>query len=268
MDLTAKHSDMGYRELLPWSHHYFKETVPHMYGCLNASFCFLALPSQRPRFWSMARNVWLWSLAFGEKEDKSWVGSFRSPKCATQSPSLPIQFHCLTQQMVQSSSKVVWANSDCYILGFHDSSYLKCPLPLSKLALAQLSDLGFCSGNYSLYGQLRHQSSSQFSFVVDNKCGETGLGDLEKFGKEMASQQEKFYQEEITIMPFSCSPLKKKELNHHLLAVVHYFQLYIIENEKVLKVWTLVIKFELDGIFVILNAWILRGKNCVMLLAK
>ena len=137
------------------------------------------------------------------------MGSFRSPKCATRPPSLPVQFPCLTQQMVQSSSKVVWADGDCYILGFHDSSYLKCLLPLSKLALAQLSDMGFCSGNYSLYGQLRHQGSSQFSFAVDDKCGETGLGDLGKFGKEMVSQPEKFYQEEITIMPLSCSPLKK-----------------------------------------------------------
>lgn len=123
-------------------------------------------------------------------------------------PLLPVQFPCLTQQMVQVSSLfrlmvtiLSWV--------FHDSSYLKCPLPLSKLALAQLSDVGFCSGNYSLLGQLRHQGSSQFSFVVDDKCGEIGLGDLGKFGKEMASQQEKFYQEEITIMPFSCSPLKK-----------------------------------------------------------
>lgn len=33
----------------------------------------------------------------------------------------------------------------------------------------------------------------------------------------------------------------------HFLAVVHYFQFYLIENEKVFQVWTVVIKFELDG---------------------
>lgn len=82
------------------------------------------------------------------------------------------------------------------------------------------------------------------------------LGDLGIFGKELShhrnSRASGSIRKRQQLWYFPHWPFKNR-LTHQFLAAPHCSSAYRTETEKGLEVWTVIIKSELDGIFVILN---------------
>ena len=153
-----------------WTHPYFKETVPRQ-GGLSWGKALLSGPAFSEATSLEHDQKWLTLKSSLWQEGEQVVsGIIWKPQTYCGAPP------CHPSDFLSSPNRSCGVAPSFFGLlvtvkswVFRDSSYFTCPLPLSKLALARLSDMGFCSGNYSVYGQLRHQDSSQFSFVVDDK---------------------------------------------------------------------------------------------------